>query len=175
MSEPSSSAPADGGNCVTKAEFARQNGWSKSYVTKLKDENRLVVTPEGRVLVAESLQLIQETARAAERASPPAVPPQFRVDRDRKEFYDAENARLDLEKRIGKLLSTPEVLGALADAAVTLRSHLEALPDRLAPQIAALGNSEPRIRALLAEHIETALTELSHRLSKMAELAKGEG
>ncbi len=154
-----------------QAEFARLNGWGKSYVTKLKLEGRLVFTAEGLVDVAASLAKIQQGTGAPERASAPAVSASARSDRDRQAFYDAEKSRLDLEERVGKLLCRDQVLSAMADAAVTLRFALEAWPDRLAPQIAALGTDEARIRAHLAEHVETALAELAHQFSAVAALA----
>lgn len=46
---------------VTQAEFARQCGWAKSYVTALKAAGRLVMDEFGRVLVAASLRRIDET------------------------------------------------------------------------------------------------------------------
>lgn len=42
--------------------FARTRGWSRSYVTKLRQTGRLVLTPDGkRVCVAASLQRIHDT------------------------------------------------------------------------------------------------------------------
>lgn len=46
---------------VTQAEFARQCGWAKSYVTALKAAGRLVMDESGRVLVEASLRRIDET------------------------------------------------------------------------------------------------------------------
>ena len=46
---------------VTQAEFARQCGWAKSYVTALKAAGRLVMDEFGRVLVEASLRRIDET------------------------------------------------------------------------------------------------------------------
>lgn len=167
--------PPTDANIVSKAEFARQNDWQKSYISKLAGQGRLVLTDDGKVMSRESLARIAATTGAPERASPPAVQPQFRADRDRKEFYDAENARLDLEARTGKLLNKADVLSVVADAAVGLRARLESWPPRLAPQIAALGGNEARISALLADHIETALGDLSQRFAKLAELQSGGG
>jgi hypothetical protein len=158
-------------NLVTRSEFASRNGWSKSYVSKLGGEGRLVLTEDGKhVLVAESLARIKETSGALERASAPVVPVQVRADRDRKEFYDAEQARLDLEKRVGKLLDKPDVLAVVADAAAALRSRLESFPPRLAPQLAAQGGNEARIKAILADAVEHLLDDLSSRFAKLAEL-----
>jgi hypothetical protein len=160
-------------NIVSKSAFATANGWSKSYVSKLNAEGRLVLTDDEKVMARESLARIAQTTGAPERASAPVVPPQFRADRDRREFYDAENARLDLEERTGKLMSRAEVVGVVADVSVSLRARLEAWPDRLAPQIAALGGNESRIRALLAEHVALSLGEMSRGFAKLAAPAAG--
>lgn len=151
MSEAALAAPA----FCSQAEFARLQGWAKSYVTELKHQGRLVFDAEGRqVDVAASLARIQATTERTGQASAPAVPPAVRVDRDRKEFYDAENARLDLEERLGKLMPAAQVLEAVADAGAIFAQQLEALPERLAPQLAALGGDEGRIRAALADALE---------------------
>lgn len=162
---------------VTRSEFARLQGWSKSYVSKLGSEGRLVLTEDGKLVqVAETLALIAKTTGAPERASAPAVSPQYRGDRDRREFYDAENARLDLEKRLGKLVERSDVLAVVADAAVQLRTRLEALPPRLAPQLAALAGNEQRVRLMLADEIERLLSDMAHRFGKLAEMGSdGEG
>jgi len=39
---------------VSQAEFARMNGWDRSYVTRLKQAGRLVMTADGRVDVEAS-------------------------------------------------------------------------------------------------------------------------
>lgn len=156
-------------NIVSKSEFARLNGWSKSYVSKLNGEGRLVVTEDGkRVLVSESLARIRETTSAPERASDAAVTTQYRGDRDRREFYDAENARLDLEERLGKLLSASRVNAVVAQAGTLFRQRFEGWPHRLAPQIAAMGGNEGSIRGLLIDEVELLLTELARNLGDAA-------
>lgn len=67
---------------VTFSEFARLQGWSPSYVTKLRQAGRLVLTENGkRVFVEKSLARIEETrdpnrddvaARHAETRATPA-------------------------------------------------------------------------------------------------------
>lgn len=153
---------------VSQAEFARRQGWAKSYVTKLKLAGRLVMLEDGSVDEEASLRQIQATAEVPERASSPAVSPSTRSDIDRKTFYEAEKSRLDLEERIGKLLDADQTLSALADAAVRLRTALETWPERLSSPLAALGGDEARIRAYLAEHIETALEEIARGFAKAA-------
>lgn len=160
MSDAAVDAPA----FCSQAEFARLQGWGKSYVTALKHAGRLVFNDGGQVDVQASLARIQATTERPEQASPPAVPPAVRVDRDRKEFYDAENARLDLEERLGKLMRADQVLEAVADAGAIFAGQLDTLADRLAPQLAALGSDEARIRAVLVEALEGARHDMVARL-----------
>lgn len=163
-------APGTTADVCTRAEFARRNGWAKSYITKLGHEGRLVLTEDGlHVRVAESMARIRDTASAPERASDAAVSPQYRGDRDRREYYDAENARLDLEERLGRLLQASQVTAALAEAGTLLRQRLESWPHRLAPQIAALAGHEARIRSLLIDEVGLLLADISQSLGKAAD------
>lgn len=157
---------------LSKSAFAKANGWGKSYVSNLGKANRLVLTADGQVMVAESLALIASTTGATERASPPALAPQNRADRDRKDFYDAENARLDLEERTRKLMKAEDVVAAIANIATTLRTRLEARATILAPQLAALDGNEPRIRTVLADSDRQTLAELSRQFAKLSEQAR---
>jgi hypothetical protein len=174
MTTPSHTiAPADTGapgaaQACSRAEFARRQGWSKSYITKLADQGRLVLTDDGsQVVIEASLQRIAATTRAPERADAKVVPPAFTTARERKEWYDAEGARLDLEERVGLLLERGDVLSVVAEAATVIRTRLEALPDRLAPQLAALAGNEQRIRLTLAEQIEHVLAEMARRFAAL--------
>lgn len=158
----------------TQAEFARMQGWGRSYVTKLKLEGRLVMDGE-LVDVAASIARIQATTERRDIASPPAVSHSARSDRDRQAFYDAERSRLDLEERVGRLLARDDMLAVLNDAAVTLRSALETWPERLSPALATLAGDEARMRAHLAEHVEAALAEVSRRFGDLAAEAHAKG
>lgn len=149
---------------ATQADFARQIGVARSYVTALKKAGRLVLDDQGRVLVEESKASIARSNGAPERAS--VVEPVFADSRDRKEHYSAELSRLDYEERCGKLMVASEVIGVVAGAAVTLRTRLESFPDLLAPQLAAIAD-EQQIRAMLADQVEILLGELSARLGEI--------
>lgn len=176
-------------NTMTRAEFAAHLGVRRSYITKLGHAGRLVLTEDGkRVIVEATKERIQDTRdpnrkdvvdrNAAQRRGEPlpenegddiAVPGQRITHAEAKaakEFYLAENARLDYEERCGKLLERNQVRMSIADAAATLRAALEALPPRLAPGLA--GKDETYIQAVLTEHIELALTELAHKFSRAA-------
>lgn len=173
MSPTPPPAAPDEANLVSQAEFARRNGWAKSYVTKLKGEGRLVMTDDGKhLLAAESLARIAATTHAPGRASDPATSPAYRSDRDRREFYDAETARLDLEERLGKLARTSEIIATLADAASIARGKLESWGARLTPQIAALGGNEARIRRVIDDQVRLLLQDLSDRFTKAEAAAR---
>lgn len=146
----------------TQAEFARLQGWSKSYVTKLKGEGRLLITPGGLVDVQASIARIKATTGADARAADTVMGPTFRDAKDRNEHYQAELSRLKFEREIGALRDAADVAAVVADVATTLRTRLESWPDRLAAPLAALGGDEARIRAELADHVHAALAELSH-------------
>ena len=146
----------------SQAEFARVLKCEKSYVTKLKNQRRLVFTPSGLVDVPASLALIKAGTVAPERAAPAVQGPAYTDAQDRDRHYSAELKRLQLERETGALLVAAEVLDAVTDAATRLRAGVEAWPARLAPQIAAMGGDEARIRALLTDHVQQALADLAH-------------
>ena len=79
----------------------------------------------------------------------------------------AMQAKIAYEKEVGILLVAHDVKMAVADGDAIIRNRLESLPDILAPQLAA-EKDEQRIRALLAEHIEFLLDELSRTFHGMA-------
>lgn len=47
---------------LTKSEFAARRGWSKSYVSKLASQGRLVLTDDGKVDVGATEALLVESA-----------------------------------------------------------------------------------------------------------------
>lgn len=156
---------------LTKSEFAKSMGWAASYVSKLAGQERLVLTDDGKVKVAESKALIAQTTHAPGRASKAAQTVVGGDSRDRKAFYEAESARLDLEERIGKLLDRGEVVGVVAEVATMLRQTLTSRSAMMAPQLAAAGGDEARIKTLLLEHDEQTLAEVSRRFAKLSEEA----
>ncbi|MCE2917699.1 MAG: DUF1441 family protein [Rubrivivax sp.] len=162
------SADAAKVDTCTQAEFARRQGWQRSYVTRLKQAGRLVVTDDGMVSIAASLARIQASVEAPGRASAAAVSPGLRSDKERLAFYEAEKARLDLEERLGKLRSAQQVDDALADIGARLRSTLETWPERLTPHLASLGGDEQLIRVYLVDEIDARLRALSDMLQAAA-------
>lgn len=179
---------------ITKAEFARRQGWSPSYVTALAQADRLVLKGQGRkarVLVDESIARIRETAdpnrddvqarHAAERGDkgngtpPPAsdheTATSYSKARATKEHYAAQKARLEYEEIAGTLCRADAVRHAAIDAGTALRASLERLPDQLAPTLATLAD-EQQIHGLLVEHIEAVLTDMAEALANLGRAAE---
>ncbi|MEI2830087.1 terminase small subunit [Pseudomonas mosselii] len=66
---------------LTKSEFAARNGWSKSYVSKLARQERLVLTADGKVDVEATEVLLAESADPA-KAPVAARHEEARIERD---------------------------------------------------------------------------------------------
>lgn len=94
----------------------------------------------------------------------------YQAARAVKERYLAMAAKRDYEISIGKLLVADDVRFAVANAAATLRSDLENMPDSVASVLAA-ETDEARIRILLADEIEHVLGNLAARFSEIAKEA----
>ncbi len=185
---------------ATFREFADLIKRKPSYVTQLRQADRLVLTDDGkRVRVAESIARIEATrdpskigtvARHAQARGddvPPAAgidadgddepsaqdarDPKFQASRAMRENYLALAAKRDYEREIGLLMVAADVESAIASAGTQLRRTLEQLPDNLAPRLAA-ETDEARIRSIMAEEIHHALQELAR---EFATIAKGAG
>lgn len=178
-------APAAG---ITQAEFARQLGVAKSYITALKAKDRLVLTADGKVDPQASLARIQATAdpnrddvtqrhaaaRPAARSSapkPPAAPQapesptepdighSYQAARAVKERYAAMTARLQYNREAGLLIERAAVEAAIEDIVIALRHSLEQHPHRLAPEL--VGQDLDTIRATLKRETTAALAALA--------------
>lgn len=178
---------------VSLSEFARLQGWRPSYVTKLKQAGRLVLTDTGRVDVDASVARIKasedpnrddvrkrhaEARDAAKSESNDASPPRseaadragqsYTTSRAVKERYLALNAKLEYERAAGQLVETATVQRAGTEVGAVLRGALENLPDQLAPLLAeGDADREARIYAHLRDHAEQILTEISRKLEAL--------
>ena len=154
-----------------RSEFAAHIGCAKSYITKLGTQGRLIMGQGDnaeRIDVAATKALLSQTTGAPERANEAAQTPLFIDAKDQREHYQAQMARLDYEQRVGSLFAVDDVRAFASSAATNLRARLELLPDQLAPELAATSD-EHRVRALLANEIESALSELAHQFGKLTE------
>lgn len=160
---PAKSKPA----ACTQAEFARLQGWSPAYVTKLKKAGRLVLLPDGSVAVNQSVERIAQTAEggagktARHRSEAPQDEPEApKSDKDRQAFYAAELARLDFEERVGTLVLAAGVRDAVAGAITTMRTTMEQWPETAAEDLARLGADVDVIRAHLSNMVDELLDRL---------------
>ena len=154
---------------ATQSEFAAILGKDKSYVTRLKQAGRLVLAEDGRVDVEASKALIAETSDPSRAApSAPAVKVHqstFNDARTRNELAKAQTAELDLAVKLGKLVDAEEARLFAADLAASFRGSLEILPDRIAPELVQLNDTET-IRAVLVESFEQVLTDIADKIAK---------
>lgn len=170
---------------LSKSAFAAHRGVSPGYVTKLKDQGRLVMAPDGkRVDVAATEQLLCTTADpskapVAERhqrervekgvhtqlvSSAPALPmtndhPDYQQARAHREHYLSELAKDELLKGRGALVERDSVDRAAFAAARTLRDLLLGLPAQMAGELIAITDPwemERRLTDLLRRALEDA-------------------
>ena len=171
---------------MTQAEFARHINRERSYITELKQAGRLVFNKSGKVLVEESQALILETEDPAKQPVAERHEEErqaksqngdekneesrgsYQKSRAIKEQYAAMQAKMEYEKGVGQLLEVSAVKTAVMDGDAIIRNRLESMPDTLSPLL-AVENDEQKIRALLIDHLEWLLGDLSNSLKKMVE------
>jgi signal recognition particle GTPase len=167
-------------NFVSQAEFAKLLGKDKSYITRLKQAGRLVMTADGSVDVEKSKSLITETSDPSRNAAETTKNDQqqasaahnethigdsYQTSKAVNEKYKALTAKAEYEKLINKLVDAEEARLFAADLAASFRAALEILPDRLAPELVPLSDTEA-VRALLVESFEQVLTDLADKILK---------
>lgn len=179
---------------LQKSDYAALRNVSPGYVTRLAQKGMLVM--QGKMVdVAKTEALIAELsdpskqgvkdrhAAARATAEPTAAKTKSSVVADLgqmidktgltyqkgravNEHYKALTAKMDYEKAIGKLLLTEDVLFTVSDAAMVLRTRLEAMPDTLAPQLEA-ERDPARRRVIFMDYVENLLTDISRQFGKL--------
>lgn len=166
---------------ATQSEFSAILGKDKSYVTRLKQAGRLVLNADGQVEVEKSQALISATsdpsrnaavkARTKETLRQESAPQQdaignsYQTAKAVNEKYKALTAKAEYETLIGKLVDADEARLFAADLAASFRGALEILPDRLAPELVPLNETEV-VRAVLVEAFEQVLVDLADKILK---------
>jgi hypothetical protein len=150
-----------------QVEFAAFMGVTRARVSAWKKANQLVFTADGRVDFERSRERIENTSGAPERLG--IFSGERAKHRELKDLYDAQNAKLDFEERSGRLTEAVRVAQAAATAGAAIRSRAENMPDLLTPRLAAAaGGDEGRCRAILAEWVETYLSDCAAEFAKIA-------
>jgi len=160
---------------LSQTEYAAARGVSPAYVSKLKRQGRLVLTPGGKVNVEATDRLVESTrdpARGGDRrpgvgegqgeatgahdAAAVGVPraaghQTYKEAARRERIAKARIAELELATLTGQLVRKQEVDAAIFGLARQAMEALDALADRLASQLAA-ETDVARVHALLTEH-----------------------
>jgi len=155
---------------LKKSAFAAQQGWNPSYVTKLKNQGRLVFCMGNPKLIdvdatLAELQRTGDPGKAALRqhhsaarvekhvttfikSDAPsddepqaAADPKYWDNKTRREGTLADLAALELAKKSGELVEFKRVEEAAFAAGRLLRDTVLGLPTRLAPELAAMNDT----------------------------------
>lgn len=154
---------------LTKSEFAARHGWSKSYVSKLAKQDRLVLTADGKVYVEATELLLAESADPS-KAAVAARHEEHRVERDvrsqlqpgpfatlqpdspsvgahnfqkakaHREYYLAQLAEAEFNKVQGNLVERQAVEDAAYSAGRMLRDQFLGLAPQLAAELVAMSD-----------------------------------
>jgi len=173
---------------LTKSAFAALQGWSPSYVTKLKDQGRLVFCPNNAKLVDVDATLADllctgdprkaslREHHAAERVRkhvtahirpdapedeiPAAASPKYWESKARRENSLAALTLIELDKTRNALVERERV-EAMADAAWRkLSDAVFAVPAQLAPELATMSDAF-QIEVRLRDALRQVLSDMS--------------
>jgi hypothetical protein len=177
---------------MRKKDFADHLGVAPSYITKLIEHDRLVLTEDRkRVLVAESIARLEETkdpnrddvvdrwkrqrGTTETQEDQPQDPPDestvsFTVARARKEHFLSLKAEREYLQMAGNLCEVADVRKAGTDIGTLVRIKIEKQEHMLADEL-ALESDPGRVRALIREYNESILSELSQQIIKSIDKA----
>lgn len=152
-------------------EYAKRTGRSESAVRKAVSEGRITKTADGKIdQEIADLQWAKNTMPAKSNGKPKVTGDhvtEYLEARARKEIANAMRAELDYEEAAGKLVQTERVSEYVAGFSGLVRDALTALPDRLAPGVAALQGEERAIRRVLAAEIDKTLRKMSKEIADL--------
>lgn len=174
-------------NLSTQADYAKQKGYSRSYISQLKSKGHIVM--HGKMVdTAATDALIEENKDFAKQGVADRHARERGEGGEKKQELETLNenanaiynrARAIKEKhrafkeedetkiRRGQLLETERAVNVIANAVTVIRTRLETLPDLLAPRCAA-ETDEVIIRQVMFEQVEALLEELHRQFKKLA-------
>lgn len=182
---------------LSRADFARARGWSKSYITKLGQQGKLVFDAAGKMidvgatvaLLAQASDPGKESVRlhnASERQAAPkhvfmdeppksaAADPKYWDNKARREGALATMAELDLAKQCGGLVDRESVERTAFAIGRSLRDTMLGLPTRLAPVIASMTDArevEVLLRDAIRQVFVDAMKMTSDDLARLSDQA----
>ena len=155
---------------ISQAEFARQQGFTRGYVTKLIKKG-IVQLKNGKVDSDQAAQSMKAHADPVtlirsdkQQEVIPGQPGQngavdFVTARTMREAFRAKLSKLDYEEKSGKLTDAAKVKNDAFKAGRIVRDELLTIPDRLADVLAAEDDSR-QVQQLLREELELILNRL---------------
>lgn len=197
MTDVVNTVDGDASLWVTIAEAARlqkppvSRAAMHKRVSKLVDAGRLTTRPGDRGTVLVNLVALQRAVRdetdpaqalrnARENAEgddddavggvggAPGADASYHKSRARREAFNAENSRLDLEERLGNILFKDDQERRTTEVFRKVRDRFLGLPAKLSERLAAQPDARA-IRALLTTEIRLVLEGLAKNLDTMAE------
>lgn len=145
------------GKRVNKAELAEIMGFSERTLTEWQKEGMPIVYDGER---GESNEYDTEQCMKWW-SSREIAKAQLETPRDKLYLAQEELARIQIEEKRRTLVAVVEVEPLYAHLVVTFRQRMLAIPGRLSPLLESTAGMDNK-RALLAEAIDEALTELSN-------------
>ncbi len=146
---------------MTQADYARHRKVTRQHISKLVKGGVLVL--RGRQIeVAASDAILDDRAEVSPTAELPdaATGAKLADARLQREIYAGKLRRLEFEAKSGTLIPADKVTKKWTAIAEVVKSRLEAVPSKLAPQVAALSDVKA-VRALLAEEMRQVLRSLA--------------
>ena len=184
---------------MSKSAFARAQGWSPGYVTKLKQHGRLVLDADGNVQVADTLARIAATAglredvaqrHAATRGGQSVVPggagakpgapsayggtESRAAAQGRKEAAQADLAEMERDRMRGNLIPKEAVDAAMRFVGATIFALLDNFPGQNAAIITPV-TSVDETEALLAAACRDMQTALGEAIARQKQNLAGDG
>ena len=151
---------------MTQSEYAKHRGKSRQYIGKLVKSGVLIMRGE-KIAVEMSDSVLDNRALVAP-VQPNGVggspgtgeAPSYAQARLDREIYTGRLRRLEFESKSGELIPAGVVAEKWTAIAQTVRMKLQALPSRLAPNVAALSDVR-QVRDLLSKEVALILREVS--------------
>jgi len=145
---------------LTRNAYAKHRGKSRQYISRLADAGVLVMRGNLVDVAASDAVLDDRPERLALPAEPDPQPgASYAQARLAKIIYEAKLKHLEYEKRRQQLVEAEAVKNRWASILVELKERILAVPDKLAPEIAAI-NDERQVREALKREMHALLNLL---------------
>ena len=152
--------------------YAKHRGVSVAAVSKsiiegklngafILDGNSKSIDPDEADRLWDAQSFANNRTRSTEQMESAPAAQNYAKARSAKETFAAKTAQLHYEQKAGKLCRIDDVKRAAQETARVTRDAVLAMPDRLAPVLAA-ETDHHKIRELLIKEFHNVLTNLSH-------------